>query len=356
MKTNQLVALKRVLPGEQQAYGGVTWQDFRREATILSRIRHPHIVQCYGVEECPEHGPQVVMEYLNGMDLEQATAHSARTLRDFLRVAVQTLSALDTAHRMQLLHRDIKPANLQVTWLPDGQFDTKFVDFGLARFFSRPRRQTVRQDGNVIGSVYFMAPEQFDRKLLDQRTDLYSLGCVFYYILTTHRPFVGATVYEVMDGHLYGQPAGLAGYRPDLPPAIGTWLSRMMARNAADRPASAAQALAELRAAMAGIHEVLPDPAPLPQPLHLVPRAREISSLKFPVWAAAAAACILAGTWAISRDPAHQPRGKAQPVLPGVIDGSLATTGELPPPLDRVSPTKASGPAAVISANSKNSR
>ncbi len=387
---NRVVALKRVLPHEQQTVGEVTWEDFRREAATLSRVNHPNIVGFYGLEECPQNGPQVVMEYLNGMDLERAAATSAMTLGDFLRVAVQSLSGLDSAHGHQLLHRDIKPANLQVTWRPDGKFDTKIVDFGLARYLLAPSKQTVRIDGSVVGSVYFMAPEQLDRQPLDQRTDLYSLGCVFYYILTTHRPFTGSTVYEVMDHHLYGLPVPLDSYRPDLPSELGLWLARLMSRRAADRPASAAEALLELRGYMEGIHDMIEDPvqpqsavhkpvatkfpAPLPSQVVTAPVGLDLkarrparhkpSAMPF-LWGSAVAAAAVALLAFSMRDIpdthlshiplASAPVAEKAPVKKSVI-ASLAdevptiTLGEVVEPISPESPRVSSVPVALQAA------
>ena len=256
------VAIKRFLPPGDRSDGGAVDPDLMREATVLSAMQHPNIVSIYDVlpEDDPD-GPCVVMEYLNGKDLEHAVSEAAMTVEDFYKVAAQTLDALSNAHRLNLLHRDIKPANIQVTWLANGTFICKFVDFGLARFFEAPSKQTVRPDGTVMGSVFYMAPEQMERLTLDGRTDLYSLGCVFYYLLSMHRPFEGDTVQNVIYAHLDGAFRPLRSYRPQLSPALCHWVEWLMSRHPAQRPADAAEALSYLQRIRQGQPVVLPNAA-----------------------------------------------------------------------------------------------
>ena len=237
------VAIKRFLPPDHRSDGGEIDPDLMREATVLSAMQHPNIVSIYDV--LPDHpdGPCVVMEYLNGKDLEHAVGEAAMTVEDFYKVAAQTLDALSNAHRLNLLHRDIKPANIQITWLANGTFICKFVDFGLARFFEKPSKQTVRPDGSVMGSVFYMAPEQLERRPLDGRADLYSLGCVFYYLLTMQRPFAADTVQNVISAHLSGTYRPLLSYRPQLPATLCQWVQWLMERQVGNRPTDAAQAL-----------------------------------------------------------------------------------------------------------------
>ena len=246
-RLQRTVAIKRFLPPDHRSDGGAIDPDLMREATVLSAMQHPNIVSIYDVLPDDPDGPCVVMEYLNGRDLEQAVAEAAMTVEDFYKVAEQTLDALSNAHRLNLLHRDIKPANIQITWLANGTFICKFVDFGLARFFEKPSKQTVRPDGTVMGSVFYMAPEQLERGTLDGRADLYSLGCVFYYLLSMHRPFEGETVQQVIAAHLANTFRPLRHYRPQLPGPLHEWVHWLMERRADHRPADAAAAIAVLR-------------------------------------------------------------------------------------------------------------
>ncbi|HWB04869.1 MAG TPA: serine/threonine-protein kinase [Verrucomicrobiales bacterium] len=251
-KLQRNVAIKRFLSREQRLALGSVDGDLLREASTLSSMHHPNIVSVYDVDMEGEAGPEVIMEYLNGQDLEQAVAQAALTLEDFYQVAQQTLDALSNAHRMNLLHRDIKPSNIQVTWMANGKFLSKFVDFGLAKFFEKPSKQTVRHDGTVMGSIFYMAPEQFERQPLDRRSDIYSLGCVFYFALTMHRPFEGETVMDVINAHLKGKPVRVRDYRPSVPRDLEKWVEWLMQLQPDNRPNDAEVALSALRQIMAG--------------------------------------------------------------------------------------------------------
>ncbi len=199
----------------------------------------------------------MVMELLEGQSLHEIVKRAPLVPSDFNDVAEQSLEALIAAHQANLLHRDITPGNLMLTWLPSGRMQLKLLDFGLAKFTGKPALQTVSQTGSVLGSIYFMAPEQFERTALDVRSDLYSLGCVLHYALTGDYPFRGESATEVMASHIRGDCADLQPLRPDVPPHVCRWVMRMLARNMDDRPSSAREALAEFEKAKL-------DPAPVP--------------------------------------------------------------------------------------------
>lgn len=132
--------------------------------------------------------------------------------------------------------------HIQITWHANGNFLCKFVDFGLPRFFEAPSKQTERPDGTVMGSVYCMAPEQAERLPLDGRTYLYSLGCVFHYLLSMRRPLEGETVQQVIYAHLDGTYQPLRSFRPQLSPVLSRWVEWLMSRHPAQRPVDAAEA------------------------------------------------------------------------------------------------------------------
>jgi serine/threonine protein kinase len=271
-KLQRHVAIKRFLSMEQRLALGNVDGDLLKEASTLSSMHHPNIVSVYDVDMEAEAGPEVIMEYLNGQDLEQAVAQAALTLEDFYQVAQQTLDALSNAHRMNLLHRDIKPSNIQVTWMANGKFLSKFVDFGLAKFFEKPSKQTVRHDGTVLGSIYYMAPEQFERQPLDGRSDIYSLGCVFYFALTMHRPHEGDTVTDVINAHLSGRATRVRDYRPTVPRELEKWVEWLMNRLPDNRPNDAELALAALRQIIAGqIPDCVPGVKIASQPVTAAP-------------------------------------------------------------------------------------
>ncbi|WP_050031173.1 serine/threonine protein kinase [Verrucomicrobium sp. BvORR034] len=253
------VAIKRLMrsPG-----AGETHEDagqLRQEALSLSALQHPNIVTIHDIGT-DEDGPYVVMEYLEGQTLEQVVEGAPLPLEEFATLVQDTLGGLGAAHARGMLHRDLKPSNIMLVWLPTCEMQFKLLDFGIAKYCPAPTTQTTDVEGSVMGTVYFMAPEQFERGTLDQRTDLYSLGCSYYHALTGNYPFTADSAAGVMAAHLTHAPGPLAEWRTDLPPAVVEWVLRLMSRLPEDRPDSAAQALALFKLALQ------PPVRPLPKP------------------------------------------------------------------------------------------
>ncbi len=225
--------------------GTATRETLLREAATLSSIQHPNIVTLYDVGQ-DEDGPFVVMEYLDGQSLEDVIETAPLPEREFLILARDVLSGLSAAHARSILHRDMKPSNIMLQWLPTGEPQFKILDFGLAKYTTKPAVQTMDASGGVMGSIHFMSPEQFERTPLDARTDLYSTGCVFFHALTGNYPFAGKTGPQVMMAHMRHDVGPLAELRPDLPPALVDWVLRLTSRLKDDRPSSALEALQSL--------------------------------------------------------------------------------------------------------------
>jgi tRNA A-37 threonylcarbamoyl transferase component Bud32/HEAT repeat protein len=234
------VALKRVRAEtpEQAEHQAEQLMD---EARNLSALQHPHIVTIYDVGR-DEEGAYIIMELLKGETLENIIERGALAEGDFRELVSQSLEGLVAAHTYGMIHLDIKPQNFMVIWLPSGKFQIKILDFGLAKVASQPAVQEMDDDGAIMGSIFFMAPEQFERTPVDARTDLYSLGCVYYFALTQHYPFQGETGPEVMASHMYHSFVPLSQLRPDLPPFVCQWVEWLMNRLPEHRPADAAQA------------------------------------------------------------------------------------------------------------------
>jgi serine/threonine protein kinase len=237
------VAIKRLLTDEGSSQDQV--DDLMRECHSLSALSSPHVVSLFDIGQDGD-GPFVVMELLEGETLETLISRAPLVEADFFSVAEQCLEGLLAAHDGHLLHRDIKPCNIMITWLPSGRMQLKLLDFGLAKFALEPSIQTIAHGNSLFGSIYFMAPEQFEQRPLDARTDLYSLGGVFYYALTGEYPFNGESVAQVMASHLQGFCKDLREYRPDLPETLCNWIMGLMARQPDDRPNSCEVALSQL--------------------------------------------------------------------------------------------------------------
>jgi len=239
---NREVAIKRVLADGGHEDQEEATKNLLKEATALSSIQHPNIVTIYdaGIDD---DGPYVVMELINGRTLDEMVEENTITWEDLREIIIQSEEALAAAQNLNLIHRDLKPSNLMVCWLPSGKFQVKIVDFGLAKFSSSPSLQTIDHGDAVFGSIFFMAPEQFERAPLDQRTDMYALGCLFYYALTGKHPFDGQSAAEVMVSHLQHHVTPIQELREDIPQWGADWIMWHIERQVDQRPFNAREAL-----------------------------------------------------------------------------------------------------------------
>lgn len=234
------VAIKRLNPGKAEQAGAA--EALIQEARKQSVVQHPNIatVHDFGVDD---EGAYIVMELVLGKTLEEMIAQAPLTPAEFDSLVRQTLDAMITAHDQGIIHLDLKPGNLMITRPPDGGLEVKILDFGLAKTAHAPVPLDRGSQQGLPGSVHFMAPEQFERTAVDARTDIYALGCVFYYALTQQHPFDGEMAPQVMAAHLRTRPQPLAALRPDLPPETARWVEWLMSRQPSARPASIAEAL-----------------------------------------------------------------------------------------------------------------
>ncbi len=241
------VALKRVLTKDRGTSEEVdrAATALVAEAQTLSALNHPNIVTVFDVGK-DEEGGFVVMELIKGETLEATVKRGVLTESDFCSLAVQTMEALMAAQEINVVHRDLKPGNVMLVWHRGGRFQAKILDFGLAKFSEVPSLQTLGFDDSVKGSIYFMAPEQFERAELDERTDIYAMGCVYYFALTGVYPFGGESMTMVMVSHLQHQVVSLEKLRPDLSPALCQWVMWMINREVDTRPENAETALQHL--------------------------------------------------------------------------------------------------------------
>lgn len=245
------VAIKRLLPLEETHLNEAADESLQREAAALARFQHPNIVTIFAFDQDND-GPYVVMELVDGETLKETVGRAALPVDDFIELTLQMLDPLIAACDLNLLHRDIKPSNIMISWLATGKFQIKMLDFGLAKFSHAPSTQTLDQTGSFLGSIDYLAPEQLELEPLDQRTDLYSLGCVLYFCLTQSPPFEGDNAAKTMRNHLAHQVTPLHEIRPDLPRPIADWVMRLISRQPNQRPLDARAALEELQAARKG--------------------------------------------------------------------------------------------------------
>ena len=225
-----------------------------REARAMARLGdHPNIVTVFDVVE--EAGaPQIVAQYMAGGTLGErlASEESGRlAVGDVLRLGEELALALGHAHGLGIVHRDVKPANVWLT--TDGT--AKLGDFGLAAMMDQSR---LTAEGMVVGTVAYLAPEQAVGRTPDARADLYSLGVVLYELLTGRPPFLGDDAVSVIAQHLNTAPVATTWHTPGVPPALDALVLRLLAKDPAERPATAGDVVAELRR----LREVSLEPVP----------------------------------------------------------------------------------------------
>ena len=216
-----------------------TW----REAMTTACLQHPNIVTIfdYGIDS---QGAYVVMELIEGETLEDVLVRGPLQYEDFLRFAHQSLHAITAAHALGLIHRDLKPGNFMIARTSSSPtFQVKILDFGLAKYLDAPQPQSIDHLNSLMGSIHYMAPEQFQRLPIDHRTDLYSLGCIFYEAVTGHPAFDGENVSELIDSHLKKTPFAMKQLRRDISPRLDRWISKLLEKDPVKRPPSAAEAL-----------------------------------------------------------------------------------------------------------------
>jgi eukaryotic-like serine/threonine-protein kinase len=208
-------------------------QRFDREARTAGGLTHPNIVAVYDVGT-DDGVPYLVMELIDGTSVEAMLASGPLPIDQAVDVARQTCDALAVAHAQGVVHRDIKPANILLTT----RGSVKVCDFGIARL-THQQQTDLTAPHMAIGTSAYMAPEQASGAAVDARTDLYALGCVMYAMLTGHPPFTGDNPLTVLWQH-QNQPAlAVASLRPDTPADLDALIARLLAKNPADRPATA---------------------------------------------------------------------------------------------------------------------
>ncbi|MFV2044368.1 MAG: protein kinase [Anaerolineales bacterium] len=201
------------------------------EAQTIAQLDHPNIVTVFDAGEY-ERAPYIVMQLVEGGTLHEQRPDS---LDETLRIVKQVCAALECAHQHGVIHRDLKPENVALS--EDGT--VKLMDFGLAR--SVASRMT--SEGNIVGTVFYMAPEQAMGQELDARADLYALGVMLYELTTGELPFVGENPVAVISQHINAPVVPPRAKREDLPGYVDNLILQLLEKDPQDRPESAAAVL-----------------------------------------------------------------------------------------------------------------
>ncbi|MEM6797058.1 MAG: serine/threonine-protein kinase, partial [Acidobacteriota bacterium] len=211
-----------------------------REAKAAGKLLHPNVVALFDAAEA-DGLLYLAFEYVAGVDLsKRAASQPPLTLRQVLNVALEVATALDFAHRHEIVHRDIKPSNILLG--PGGE--AKVADFGIAKVTGSTE---LTRTGSVVGSPQYMSPEQVRGETLDGRSDLFSLGVVLYELVCRLRPFGGDTLSTLVFEILAKEPPTVDQMRPGLPARLVSLIHRLLAKDRDQRPATAAEVVAELQ-------------------------------------------------------------------------------------------------------------
>jgi len=228
------VALKVMLP--KFATNPTAKDRFLREARAAAQICSDHIVNIYEADEI-DGTPYIALQLLQGYPLDDyLKKKGSPSLSQIVRIGREVAIGLAAAHELGLVHRDIKPSNV---WLEAPNDRVKILDFGLAKPAEGAEVAELTALGAVVGTPAYMAPEQGRGLTIDGRADLFSLGCVLYRLSTGKPPFARTTLMSILIAIAIEEPTPVRELNPDVPQPLADLIHRLLAKNAADRPADA---------------------------------------------------------------------------------------------------------------------
>ncbi|HEY9676627.1 MAG TPA: serine/threonine-protein kinase [Drouetiella sp.] len=238
----KLVAIKMLLSAHVTDES--EYRRFQQEAQAASSLSNQNIINVTDFGLSAEGYPYLVMEYLRGESLTKVLEAGRLNLDEFLHIFQQVCSGLQAAHKKGMVHRDIKPSNLMLIDTEDATRVVKIVDFGLAKAILPGADQSLTATGMVVGTPLFMSPEQCRGKDLDQRSDIYSLGCVMYAALTGRYPFEGESTMDTIYKHMVEPPPPFAQMCPEL--NLPASIEKVILKSVEKDPANRQQSMAEL--------------------------------------------------------------------------------------------------------------
>ena len=248
---------------------------FRREARSVASLSHPNIVTV--IDRGEHEGRQfIVFEYIDGENLKRLIQRRGPApVATALELGMQIARGLSFAHQQGLVHRDVKPQNV----LLNGDGQAKVTDFGIAR--SLDVKHGMTQTGTVLGTSDYIAPEQAQGQMVDEHTDVYSLGVVLYELLTSEVPFPGENFVAVAMRHINEPPPSIRDKRPDVSPHLESVIQTAMAKEPADRFPTMADFCRELDACLAELQGGATTVAPALAPRSRAQRARNLNPWPF---------------------------------------------------------------------------
>ena len=248
LSVDREVAIKVIHP--KLATDRIAAKRFLREARLSSRLSQPSVVNVYDFGQTDDGILYIVMELLRGHTLaRELDAGRPLPLRRVATIGVQLCDALDAAHAQGIIHRDLKPGNIVILDEPPGRDLIKVLDFGLAKSLVGDTSSVVTHTNAILGTPLYMPPEQIENQAIDQRADLYALGCILYQMVAGRPPFVGDNVNLVLAAHLSETPPPLP---VGVPHGLVATIDGLMAKSPAQRLARAALAREALQGVIEG--------------------------------------------------------------------------------------------------------
>jgi len=225
---------------------------FYREAKAAARLSHPNIITVHLVAETDDGLPYIVMEYLEGMDLDTLCKREAPvSIERGVKIAIQIAGALAEAHSNDVIHRDLKPANIIVVEKHRSPDFVKVLDFGIAKILEGgvSDESRITKSGAIFGTPYYLSPEQATGAELDARADLYSLSVILYRLVTGHLPFESGSGLDILVRHVKDPPPPPRLHNPEIPAALEAVILKALNKDRKDRFATAE----EMRGALAAL-------------------------------------------------------------------------------------------------------
>jgi serine/threonine protein kinase len=226
---------------------------FRREAKVLSRLGHPHVVQLLDVGAVASDHPYLVTEYLEGEDLQHRIDRVGRLpLGTALSIFRQVAAALAAIHAQAIVHRDLKPANIFLLDVKGSADFVKVIDFGISKV--KTSHTDLTRPASLMGTPEYMAPEQASGRIedVDHRSDQWGLACLVWHVLTGSPPFTGGALNELLDRVINDDPPSLLAATPGLPPDLERVLRRALAKRQSQRFATVTAFLRAFEVAAVG--------------------------------------------------------------------------------------------------------
>jgi serine/threonine-protein kinase len=312
------VAIKMML---DQSIDERATQRFVKEAMAMSALNHPHLISIIDFGETPEGNPFLVMEFLEGTTLSKII-EKGLPLQQALKIVEQIAEGLAHAHARGFIHRDLKPSNVML--IGDSRDFVKIVDLGIVKALEKDagaEKMRLTHTGEIFGSPLYMSPEQCLGQPLDERSDIYALGCLTYETITGEPPIIGENFVQTVYRHVHDIPSMMADCRPDLviPPEVEGLVAKALSKNRDDRQGS----MRELRDAISNARNAC--------------TAATLGAMPF-VSSSAVSGQGTMGTRISGPMPVHQPSANNPAVKPYVSAGSesggthpLSDTGGINP-------------------------